>query len=293
MHEIVIISGKGGTGKTSIAASLSFIAGRGALAADCDVDASDLHLLLKPEIIKEDDFYSGYEAVIDPALCNSCGKCRQICRFNAVNKDDRTFSIDSFKCEGCGYCCYICPQKAIRLEEQKVGHLYHSRIRTGSMMIHAKLAIGADNSGKLVAEVKKEAKALAERSEVGNIIIDGSPGIGCPVISSLSGADYVLIVTEPTRSALHDMKRVWELSQKFELPVGCIINKEDLNRGIRAEIKSYLSDKGIDHLFSFPYDNDFHQAITLGLTLVEYNSKKWKPLFEDIWNQLQKKEEKQ
>jgi MinD superfamily P-loop ATPase len=291
MREIVILSGKGGTGKTSVAGSLALVAGKTAVIADCDVDAADLHLILKPERVKEEDFYSGYIAEIDFQKCSNCGRCLEVCRFGAVQKKKDQYYIDPVKCEGCGYCSYICPRGSIGMSEQKVGKLYHSHIRTGSLMIHASLGIGADNSGKLVARVKKDAQTTAEQNGYKYIIVDGSPGIGCPVISSLSGADFVLLITEPTRSALHDLKRVWELSQRFHLPAGCIINKADLNAEIRAEIEVFLQRNKILHLASLPYDNDFQRAITEGVSLVEYNSSKWSSCFQAIWQELSQTKE--
>ncbi len=292
MREIVILSGKGGTGKTSIAASLSFIAGEQAVIADCDVDAADLHMILRPDIFTEEDIYSGVRAEIDNTICNKCRLCIQVCRFAAVTENSDVLYIDPVKCEGCGYCYHVCPESAINLKEQMIGKLYHSHIRAASVMIHAKLAIGADNSGKLVARVKKTAQEAAEKNGNEFIIVDGSPGIGCPVISSISGADYVLIITEPTRSALQDMKRVWELSRKFRVPAGCLINKADLNPGISEDVKDYMKLEQIENIGTVMYDEDFHRAITMGLSLVEFNRSKWQPRFEAIWDKLSKTKEK-
>ncbi len=285
MKEIVIISGKGGTGKTSVAAALACIAEKTVL-ADCDVDAADLHLILKPEILAREDFYSGCKAEIDPGKCTSCGQCEQVCRFSAIAHEGGFYHVKALACEGCGYCYHACPAGAISLPEQKVGECYVSKTRLGSKLVHAKLGIGADNSGKLVAKVKKEAKQYAEKEKQDFILVDGSPGIGCPVISSLSGADFVLLVTEPTLTGLSDLKRVWELAKKFRIPGGCIINKADLNPQLVNVIKEFLRDENLLHLTELPYDEDFHHAITLGQSLVEHAAAKWRAQFQNIWHNI-------
>ncbi|MBN2828848.1 MAG: ATP-binding protein [Candidatus Cloacimonetes bacterium] len=270
MKEIVIISGKGGTGKTSITASFAMLAGSDAIIADCDVDAADMHLLLKPDWFMQDDFYSGVAAEIDPEKCIKCGKCEQVCRFEAINHETGQYEVSNLNCEGCGYCGHICPAGAISMVEQNVGKWYVSDIKTGAKMVHAGLKIGADNSGKLVAKVKREAKAIATLENKPYIIVDGSPGIGCPVVSSLSGADFVVFVTEPTVSGIHDLERVYQLVEKFRIPSGCIINKADLNEQVSAEIKLFLTNNGIQHLADLPYDESFTKAMTNGQTIVEY-----------------------
>lgn len=285
MKEIVIISGKGGTGKTSVAAALATVASK-VVMADCDVDAADLHLILKPAILTSEDFYSGVKAEIDPAQCSSCGECERICRFGAISHEDGVYNVNPLDCEGCGYCYHICPAEAISLPEQLVGECYLSDTKLDCQLVHAKLGIGADNSGKLVAKVKKDAKEAALKNQMDYILVDGSPGIGCPVISSLSGADFVLLVTEPTLSGLNDLQRVWQLTAQFQIPAGCIINKADLNPRIRDQIKQFLADHEIWQVCDLPYDNDFSQAITLGQSLVEFNPSKWKQLFVDIWDSI-------
>ena len=287
MKELVIISGKGGTGKTSVAAALAFVA-ENSLIADCDVDAADMHLILKPDEEFAEDFYSGLKAEIDPAICTSCGLCQEICRFHAIKQDNSVYSVDFLACEGCGYCFEICPVKAISLPEQNVGQSFISNTKLGTKLIHASLGIGADNSGKLVAKVKKDAKRIAEEKGLDYILVDGSPGIGCPVISSLSGADLVLFVTEPSLSGLSDLQRVWELTKRFAIKGVCLINKADLNAEISAQIRDFLSREGIGLLQEIPYDEDFSRAITQGQSLVEYAPEKWKPRFEKIWEQIKK-----
>ena len=288
MKEIVVISGKGGTGKTSITAAFAMLAGTNAVIADCDVDAADMHLLLQPDFARSEDFYSGFKAEIDQELCTKCGKCKQVCRFDAVHKIDNLYSIISLDCEGCGYCAEICPVKAIQMVEQNVGKWYISKIKTSAQMVHAKLGIGADNSGKLVAKVKKEAKNIAQETKKNFILVDGSPGIGCPVVSSLSGADYVIIVTEPTLPGFHDMQRVFELIQNFHLSAGCIINKYDVNEEISEKIKSFCGENSIDHVSDIPYDETFTQAMTQGKTIVEFDDGNLKKILIYSWKKILK-----
>ena len=284
--EIVIISGKGGTGKTSITASFAVLEKENAVIADCDVDAADMHLLMKPDFAQSEEFFSGELAVINQEDCIQCGKCKEVCRFDAVLFKNNTYIVDELSCEGCGYCARVCPTDTIMNIQQNVGHWFVSDIKTESKMVHAKLAIGADNSGKLVAQVKNEAKKIAEEGKYEYIIVDGSPGVGCPVVSSLSGANYVVLVTEPTVSGLHDLKRVYELVHKFNLKAGCIINKYDLNLDVTNEIKDFLKKEEINHLANIPYSNEFTKAITNGETIVEYDKGKLKVIIENTWNQI-------
>ncbi len=270
MKEIVVISGKGGTGKTSVTASFSVLAGPEVITADCDVDAADMHLLLQPDFAEAHDFFSGLKARIDALQCSGCGRCAEVCRFGAVDLVDDVYSVVSLDCEGCGYCARICPEKAIVMEEQNVGEWYRSSIKTAGIMIHARLGIGADNSGKLVAKVKNEAKRVAEETGKNIVLVDGSPGIGCPVVSSLSGADFVVFVTEPTVSGLHDVKRVHEVVKNFDIPSGCIINKADLNPEITGQLKDFFAEEGIVHLADLPYDESFTEAMVMGQTIVEF-----------------------
>jgi len=285
MNEIVILSGKGGTGKTSIAASLAVLAGNDAVIADCDVDAANMHLLLKPDFGYTSEFYSGELAVINHDLCTKCEKCEEICRFDAISFINFQYQINSLNCEGCGYCEKICPSRAISMHEQKSGNLYISITRLGSTMVHAKLNIGAENSGKLVAKVKSEAKLSASKDGKLYIIVDGSPGIGCPVVSSLAGANYVVLVTEPSVSALHDLKRIYALIKKFRIKAGCIINKYDMNIEKTMEIKSYLNEENIVHLADIAYDINFTKTMIEGKTIVEIPSP-LKKIIENIWKKI-------
>lgn len=269
MKEIVVLSGKGGTGKTSLTASFALLAGSSAVVADCDVDASDMHLLMDPVVKQKDLFYSGKEAVIGQEACISCGRCLEVCHFDAVLSDGTHFEIEPVNCEGCSYCARVCPTDAISMKPSLAGELYVSEIKSDANMVHARLGIGAENSGKLVARVKNEAKALAAGDSREMVLVDGSPGIGCPVVSSLSGADYVVIVTEPTISGWHDLKRLRELLRKFRLPSGCIINKADLNDKYADEIRKYLIEEAMDMLGTLPYDENFTAAMVQGKSILE------------------------
>lgn len=283
MKEIVVISGKGGTGKTSITASLAVLAGSNAVIADCDVDAADMHLLLKPVIEESENFFSGVIAKIDEDKCINCGICADVCRFKAIPVINGKHSIKILNCEGCGYCEKVCPVEAISMEEQDVGDWYISKTRIGNTLVHARLGIAAENSGKLVAKVKNESKKIAERENKKYIIVDGSPGIGCPVVSSLSGANYVVLVTEPSISGLHDLKRVYELVKKFKIKAGCIINKRDINLDVTKEIIQFLEDESIKHIASLPYDENFTKAMMKGKTIVEYDYSELKDLLVESW----------
>ncbi len=286
MKEIVIISGKGGTGKTSITASFAYLGAKDVVVADCDVDAADMHLLLQPDFAKSEDFYSGEIAVIDQDKCTQCGKCAEVCRFDAIPVINGKYIVKPLDCEGCGYCARICPEHAITNEIQNVGKWYNSKTKVGNTMLHAKLGIGAENSGKLVAKVKNEAKQFAEKNNKNIIIVDGSPGIGCPVVSSLSGANFVVLVTEPSVSGLHDLKRVYELVKKFNIKAGCIINKSDINTKVCAEIKVFLKKENIIHIANFPYDENFTRAMTNGQTIVEYDNGNLKNIVIESWDKI-------
>jgi len=288
MKEIVIISGKGGTGKTSLTASFAVLGGKDVIVADCDVDAADMHLLLEPDFKDSEDFYSGELAYINQNECIQCNKCYDVCRFDGIDIIDGRYIVNDLNCEGCGYCARVCPTEAITNKPLNVGSWYMSNIKTGSVMVHAKLGIGADNSGKLVAKVKNEAKEIAEDEFKDYVIVDGSPGVGCPVVSSLSGAKFVVLVTEPSVSGIHDLKRVYELVKKFNIKTGCVINKYDINKKITSEIEEFLISEGIVHISSLPYDEDFTKAMTNGQTIVEYSDGLLKELVTDSWKTILK-----
>lgn len=283
MKEIVVISGKGGTGKTSITASFAILAKEDVVVADCDVDAANMHLLLQPDFARSEAFYSGQVAAIDAGKCINCGECAIVCRFNAIHVSDGQHYIAPLDCEGCGYCARVCPTEAIENKTVHAGNWYISRTRAGSDMVHARLGIGADNSGKLVAKVKEEARKMAEKKGLETIIVDGSPGIGCPVISSLAGATYVVLVTEPSLSGLHDLKRVYELVGRFGIKAGCIINKADINPELTAEISTFLKKEGITEIATIPYDESFTRAMSQGKTILEMDGNRSKELVVNSW----------
>lgn len=286
MKEIVVISGKGGTGKTSLSACFSYLAGESAIVADCDVDAADMHLLMQPDFGQAEDFYSGELAVIAQNECTQCGKCFDVCRFDAISVIDDKHIVEPLSCEGCGYCARVCPVDAITNIPLNVGKWYISNIKTGTKMVHARLGIGADNSGKLVAKVKNEAKTLAKEQEKDYIIVDGSPGIGCPVVSSLSGANFVVLVTEPSVSGIHDLKRVYELVKKFKLKAGCIINKSDINEEGTQKIENFLKEEGIFHISNLPYNENFTKAMVAGQTIIEYSDDSLSETIKDSWTKI-------
>jgi len=291
MKEIVVISGKGGTGKTSITASIAILAGHDAVIADCDVDAADMHLLMKPIIKKTENFYSGVIANINEDKCTNCGICADICRFGAIPIINNQHTIMPLNCEGCGYCEKVCPVEAISMHEQNVGDWFISLSKVDNVLVHAKLGIGTENSGKLVAKVKNEAKSIAEKENKDYIIVDGSPGIGCPVVSSLSGANYAVLVTEPSLSGLHDLKRVYELVKKFNIKAGCIINKSDINLDMTNNILQFLKEESIKHIASLPYNENFTKAMTVGETIVEYDHSELRNLLVESWEKVKKEVE--
>lgn len=285
MKELVVISGKGGTGKTSITASLSALA-QNKVIVDCDVDAADMHLLLKPEVEVKNDFYGGKSAEINQELCIKCEKCKEVCNFDAVTDN---FVIDEIKCEGCGVCYHFCPNNAIKFEEKLSGEWYESNTRFGNL-IHARLGVAEENSGKLVTKIRNHARFLAHNNKNDLIIVDGSPGIGCPVIASISGANLVLIVTEPTLSGIHDSKRVFELTKHFKIPACICINKFDINLDLTEQIEAFCRANNIELVGKIPYSKDFTDAMIKELTVIEHNpggevSKR----ITEIWNVLNKK----
>ncbi len=288
MKEIVIISGKGGTGKTYITASFAFLEKENAVVADCDVDAANMYLLLKPETIESNDFFSGVKAFIHQKNCIKCRICENVCRFGAIIYRNSNFYINKLNCEGCGYCSKVCPTQVIEMIEQNVGKQFISKTRFNNILVHARLGIGAENSGKLVAKVKQEAKRIAENKDVEYILVDGAPGIGCPVLSSLTGADFVVLVTEATISGFHDLKRVIELIKNFNLKAACIINKYDLNINKTNEIIEYLNSVGIEMLTKIPYNIAFTHALTQGKTITEFDNNQISELIKDSWEKIKR-----
>ena len=266
MKELVILSGKGGTGKTSLTAAFATMA-TGCLLCDADVDAADLHLLMHPDVQKRTDFQGGGVAVIDPQRCTECGTCIEMCRWSAIGPD---FVVDKIGCEGCGVCVDFCPEQAIDFPVKTCGQWFISDTRFGPM-VHARLGIAEENSGKLVALVRQQARQLAEERGLYLILTDGPPGVGCPVIASVGGATSVLIVTEPTVSGIHDMARAIELCQHFKVPVMVCINKFDLNLDNSATIERMAREGGLPVVGRVPFDQAFTRAMVQGKTLLEYD----------------------
>jgi len=271
-NEIVVISGKGGTGKTSITASFAAL-GKSMIIADCDVDAADLHLILKPKIITKGYFSGTVNAKIIQEKCTACGKCKDACRFLAIDKIEKEgkieFSINPIDCEGCGVCYLVCPEDAIETHDAINGEWFISNTRFGSMS-HARLGVAEENSGRLVTLVRDNAVNLAKEKGIDRNLIDGSPGTGCPVIASITGADYAVIVTEPTVSGLHDMKRIFDLINYFGIKAGVIINKFDINRDMAQEIVKETKKSGKMILGEIPYDEIMTMAQIKGESVIEF-----------------------
>jgi MinD superfamily P-loop ATPase len=284
MKELVVLSGKGGTGKTSIVGSLAALA-QDKVLADCDVDAADLHLLLEPVVRQKHEFWSGQVAFIDQDRCTQCGLCPELCCFEAI----KDFRVDPVSCEGCGFCSHICPAEAITMKENLSGHWFISDTSYGPL-VHARLGIAQENSGKLVALVRQQAKEMAEKNGADFIISDGPPGIGCPVISSLSGASLALLVTEPTLSGIHDLERVLGVCRHFGVPALVCINKYDINKSNAAKIEDYCLQEKVEVASRIPFDNVVTEAMVKGRPVVEYSdgpvSREIKRLWQNIAERL-------
>jgi len=291
-RELVVISGKGGTGKTSIVASFAALAEKTVL-ADCDVDAADLHLILDPTTVKREKFSGGLRARIKSGHCTACGKCEEICRFDAIYFDgpgngrvDKTYRIDPIACEGCGVCAWYCTDKAIEFGPVVNGEWFISDTRCGPM-VHAKLGVAEENSGKLVSLVRTEAKKIAEGHNLDFVLIDGAPGIGCPVIASITGADLVLVVTEPTLSGLHDLQRVADLTKHFGIETFVCINKWDLNEDVASQIETQALQRGLKLAGKVRYDRVVTEAQIKGLSVVEYASNGIANEIRGLWANVQ------
>jgi len=281
VKQLTIISGKGGTGKTSITAAFASLTDN-AVFADCDVDAADLHIILKPEIKKTMRFHGLKIASVDKEKCINCMKCYNQCKFNAI---DENINIIKESCEGCGVCKYVCPADAIQMIDRDSGFSYVSQTRFGPMA-HAVLKTAEEASGKLVTVVRNNAKTLAEEKKKDLIIIDGPPGIGCPVISSITGVDLVLIVTEPTLSAIHDLERILDVAAHFEIPAVVCINKYDINIKNTEKIEQYCIEKNIDVVGKLPYDIVVTEAMVNEKTVIEYSKGSFSNLIIEMWNNI-------
>lgn len=293
-RECTVISGKGGTGKTTVTAALAALA-KDKVMADCDVDAADLHLLLDPDIKEVRNFSGGLMASIDEEACTACGKCAQLCHFEAIepvyenrNAEPQSYRVNDLACEGCGLCGYVCPVDAVTVKSSRTGQSFVSNSRYG-LLSHARLGIGEENTGKLVTRVRDRAEDLAAEYGCGCVLGDGSPGTGCPVIASISGVDLALVVTEPTVSGVHDMERVLELCRHFGVKGLVCINKCDLNRKQSARIRAMAKDYGASVICEIPFDPEVNQALRQGKNLVEYGRGPAAEAVKDIWNELRKR----
>lgn len=287
MKEIIILSGKGGTGKTSLTASFAALANN-VVIADCDVDAADLHLVLNPTVNESHDFISGNEAIINNEQCDGCGICKDYCRFGAIVHDAETneYFVDPASCEGCKVCVEFCPEQCIDFPERYCGQWFSSTTRFGPM-VHARLAIAAENSGKLVSLVRNEARKVALNQQAKYIIVDGSPGIGCPVIASITGADHIVLITEPSKSGKHDIERVLKLAQHFSIDTYICINRWDIDEPLTLEIEALALTYQANSLGRIRYDPSVTQAQIAGLSVVELADSEAAIDIRNIWHNLQ------
>lgn len=287
MKQITLISGKGGTGKTVISGCFAALA-ENKIMADCDVDAADLHLLLHPRIKEKHEFRAGSKAILDEEECTLCGRCIQVCRFSAIYETEDRIVIDPVACEGCGVCALDCPVEAIRMEENMSGEWYISDTRYGPL-VHAKLGIAEENTGKLVTLVRQNARTMAQKNGLNLVVIDGPPGIGCPVIASITGVDLVVVVTEPTLSAISDLDRVLSLTQHFGIETVILINKHDINYENTEKIEGFCQKKNIEIVSKIPFDNSFTQAMVQGKTIIEYDNSGTTQEIKKAWEKISTK----
>jgi MinD superfamily P-loop ATPase len=287
LKQITVISGKGGTGKTTLVASFAALA-ENKVIADCDVDAPDLHLLLHPEIIKKEEFKGLKVAVMDKTLCTECGICEETCRFNAIALTEESgYAVNPARCEGCGACVFSCPQEALTLKERVSGYAFISKTNYGTMA-HAQLNIAEETSGKLVTVVRNHAQQVAEKEQCELILIDGAPGIGCPVIASLTDVDLALVVTEPTMSGLHDLERILGVARHFWIDSIVCINKYDINEENSTRITEFCRQRGIEVVGNIPYDPVVTEAMVAGKPVVEFSEGKVSDAIKDVWKVIAK-----
>ena len=281
MKQITIISGKGGTGKTTLVASFAALA-ENIVIADCDVDAPDLHLLLHPEIVKREEFKGLNVAAIDKSKCIECGICEEACRFKAISDTGSGYAVNPTRCEGCGVCVFVCDSDAIKLKERVSGHAFISKTKYGTMA-HAQLNIAEEASGKLVTVVRDNAQRVAEEEGSDLILIDGSPGIGCPVIASLTGVDLALVITEPTMSGLHDLERILDVTRHFGIASVVCINKYDINEANSRRITEFCQERGVTIVRNIPYDPVVTEAMVAAMPVVEFSDGAVSDAIKEIW----------
>jgi len=297
MFELVVASGKGGTGKTSLTGALAEFAGRAVL-VDCDVDAADLHLIIPHDVREEHDFTGSKQAIIDMSRCTACCVCKESCRFDAItmSSDFETpagvrFAVDPSACEGCGLCVHLCPTETIRFEEVISGRWFRSEWK-GGPFFHARLGIAQANSGRLVSLLRQQARVQAEEHDITTVIVDGPPGIGCPAIAALTGASYLLIITEPSLSAIHDMERLVELAGHFDIPVGICLNKSDISQEISRRVERFAADRNLTIHARLPYDPAFTKAQLQGRSYVSCGSPETIEMLGNLWQSIRSDAEK-
>ncbi len=281
VKQLAIVSGKGGTGKTTIAAAFATLASNKVI-VDCDVGAADLHILLQPKILTQGKYFGGRSPQVDLDKCIQCGYCTEVCRFNAINNG----MLDPISCEGCGFCSHICPESAIKMEEAFSGDWYVSETPYGPF-VHARLGIGEENSGKLVTVVRKKAMEVAQERGLDLILIDGPPGIGCPVTASLTGVNLVLAITEPTLSGIHDLERILKLSEHFKIPSFVCINKYDINLENSNQIVSYCEKNGSTIIGEIPYESKIVEALVNRKTVMEYPCNEVHEIIKQMWKKVE------
>ena len=287
MRQLVILSGKGGTGKTTVAAALAHLASQElpVVLADADVDAANLELVLDPVKLEEHDFMSGQVAVVDIEKCTACGICADVCRFDAVIPGDEAYRVDSLACEGCASCFFQCPEEAIRMEEQQAGLWFRSDTRFGPLY-HAHLFAAQENSGKLVTLVKQQARLRGLDTGAALVVVDGPPGIGCPVISASAGMDLALHVVEPTVSGVHDLERIMDTTDHFGVPSLVAINKADLNPARAGEIAAFCAGRGVEVVGRIPYDDVVTEAMVQGQPVTDYTDGPVTEALQRMWSRV-------
>jgi len=281
--QITIISGKGGTGKTTLTSSLAFLASGTAVFADADVDAPDLHLILHPTVIAEDELFISKKVKRDEEKCTKCNLCGEVCEFKAINSSD----LNYFKCEGCGLCVHMCPEKALHLESIFSAKIFESKTRFG-FFVHAEMAIGEGTSGRIVDQIRQKARKIAEQQNKDYIIIDGSPGIGCPVIASITGVDLACIIVEPTLSGIHDLERIFQVTQHFKVKSVVCINKYDLNKHNSDNIIQFCNENNIKVVGKIPFNEIVPESIIQGKSTFELPENPVSDQITKIWENIRK-----